>query len=330
LWEKTVKMKPCGDRAKGSFRDKRVGVLLGGVSSEREISLKTGAAVLQALLGAGYEAIAIDADVDLFTKIREQGVEVAFIALHGGTGENGSVQGGLEVMGIPYTGSGVLASALAMDKTTAKKIFFNSAIATPAFSFIPTMEGVGGLRFPLVVKPSAGGSTLGLSIIEDMDGLSAAVELARSFGRGVLIEEYIRGREVSVSILDGTVYPVVEIFPKGGLYDFTAKYSEGGAAFKVPAELSEALTEEVSSVALKSYIELGCRGAARVDIIIDREDNPFVLEVNTSPGLTERSLLPMAAAGLGLSYRELVVRLLEGATLESSEIEPGENEKQTC
>jgi len=330
LWEKRVKMRKCADKTKCSFRDKRVGVLLGGLSSEREISLKTGAAVLKALLSAGYEAIAIDAGLDLFTEIREQGVEVAFIALHGGTGENGSVQGGLEVMGIPYTGSGVLASALAMDKTAAKKIFLNSSIATPAFSLIPTMEGVKGLRFPLVVKPSAGGSTLGLSIIEDMDGLPAAVELARSFDQGVLIEEYITGREVSLSILDGRVYPVVEIFPKGGLYDFTAKYSEGGASFKVPAELSEALTGEVSSAALKSYVGLGCRGAARVDIIIDREDNPFVLEVNTSPGLTERSLLPMAAKEVGLSYRELVVRLLEGATLEEPKIEPGENEKQTC
>jgi len=310
--------------------DKRVGVLLGGVSSEREISLKTGASVLKALSGAGYGAIAIDAGADLFTRISAEGVEVAFIALHGGCGEDGSVQGGLEVMGIPYTGSGVLASAIAMDKIATKKILRLNSIPTPRFSLVPTAEGVKGMRFPLVVKPSTGGSTLGLSMVREPSELPGAVEQALRFGRGVLVEEFIEGREVSVSILDGRVYPVVEIFTGKELYDFTSKYGEGGASFKVPAELTEGLGEEVSSMALKTYVELGCRGAARVDILIDRENNPFVLEVNTSPGLTERSLLPMAAAEAGLTYRDLVVKMLEGASLKSALDERGENEKQIC
>jgi len=318
------------ERGKSFFRDRRVGLLLGGAGGEREISLKSGAAVHQALSDAGYEVITIDASADLFARIRDAGVEVAFIALHGGWGENGSVQGGLEVMGIPYTGSGVLASAIAMDKITAKKIFVNSSIPTPAFTLTPTVEGVKELKYPLVVKPASGGSTLGLSIVRGPEDLPEAVRLAGGYGRGVLVEEYVEGREVSVSIFDGEVYPVVEIFTGHALYDFKAKYSDGGADFKVPADLTEAHGKLVSSLALKAYEELGCRGAARVDILIDRDGNPFVLEINTSPGLTKRSLLPMAAAGAGVCYRDLVVKMLEGASLDRIEEELDENEKQGC
>ncbi len=310
--------------------DKRVGVLLGGVSCEREISLKTGASVLKALKDAGYEAVAIDSGRDLFTRISREGVDVAFIALHGGCGEDGSVQGGLEVMGIPYTGSGVLASAIAMDKISAKKIFSINSIPTPAFSLASMAGGLDGLGFPIVVKPSAGGSTLGLSLVKDPSGLSEALETARGFGGAVLMEEYVTGREVSVSILDKRIFPVVEILKEGELYDYSAKYSSGGARFKVPADMEETLLKKVSDVALKSYAALGCRGAARVDIIVDNDGNPFVLEVNTSPGLTERSLLPMAAASAGLTYRDLVVEMLEGASLESSLYELDENETEGC
>jgi len=315
-----------------SLIGKRIGVLLGGVSSEREISLKTGASVLRTLKGAGYDAVAIDAGKDLFSRITDEGVEAAFIALHGGTGEDGSVQGGLEVMGIPYTGSGVLASALAMDKIRAKEIFRLNSIPTPAFSLGAAAEVLKKLNYPLVVKPSAGGSTLGLSIVKETQDLPEAIELAGSFNKGVLIEEYVAGREISVSVLDGEVFPVVEIFAVGGLYDYKAKYTAGGASFKVPADMDPALTAEVSSMALKSYTALGCRGAARVDILIGKGDNPFVLEVNTSPGLTERSLLPMAAEEAGLSYRDLVARMLEGASLDSrrEDERPEKNEKQSC
>lgn len=294
----------------------KIGVLMGGVSAEREISLRSGAAVLKALGEAGFKTVAIDAGRDLFTRLRDEGVDRAFIVLHGGAGEDGSVQGGLEVMGIPYTGSGVMASALCMDKIATKKILVLSSIPTPAFSLDPTAAGLRGLKFPLVVKPSTGGSTLGLSIVEDAAHLSGAITGASKFGRAVLVEERIEGREVSVSILNRRVLPIVEIFAEGKLYDYTAKYSAGGARLEVPARLSEGLSGKLSSLALRCYSELGCRGGARVDILLDKDSNPFVLEVNTSPGLTKRSLLPMAAAEAGLSYKDLIVEMLEGASLE--------------
>ena len=308
-----------------SLRPGKIGVLMGGISPEREISLRSGDAVLRALLGAGYEAIAIDAGENLFTRLQAESVERVFIALHGGLGENGSVQGGLEVMGLPYTGSGVLASALCMDKIAAKKLLVFSSIATPAFSTDVTAKGLEGLKYPLIVKPSKGGSTLGLSVVEEAADLSRAVSEASKFGAAVLVEERITGREVSVSILEGRVLPIVEIFTEGRLYDYKAKYTEGKAGFEVPAVMTEDLRERVSSLALQSYSALGCRGAARVDILIDKNNEPFVLEVNTSPGLTERSLLPMAAASVGLSYTDLIVEILEGASLENAV-----DEKQSC
>ncbi len=301
--------------------EKRIGVLMGGLSSERDISMRTGASVLSALLAEGYEAVGIDSGPDLFGRLVENGVEAAFIALHGGWGEDGSVQGGLEVMGIPYTGSGVLASAIAMDKVMTKKVLEMNSIPTPAYSATEAAGDLPEMGFPLVVKPRSGGSTLGLTLVRGPGGLEDAIDHALSFGGGVLVEEYMEGREVSVSMLGGRVFPVVEILTDGPLYDYEAKYSKGGARFAVPANLTEAIYKEVSSMARRAYGAIGCRGAARVDIIIDNEGRPFVLEVNTSPGLTERSLLPMAALEAGLSYRDLVVKILEGASLEHGHYE---------
>ncbi len=308
-----------------AFIGKKIAVLMGGKSAEREISLRSGAVVLKALLEAGYNAMEIDAGKDVFTELRAAGVEAVFIALHGGDGENGSIQGGLEVMGLPYTGSGVLASALCMDKITAKKLLLLNGVPTPAFSAEVTPGGVKGLRYPLIVKPAAGGSTLGLTLVVDEAGLEEARLRAAKFGGAVLAEERITGREVSVSILNAAALPIVEIFTEGGLYDYEAKYTAGGAAFQVPAALTDDLRQRVTSIALKSYSTLGCRGGARVDILIDRENNPFVLEVNTCPGLTERSLLPMAASEAGLTYRDLIVEMLEGASTESAS-----DEKECC
>ncbi|MFQ5479915.1 MAG: D-alanine--D-alanine ligase [Thermodesulfobacteriota bacterium] len=304
---------------------KRIAVLMGGESAEREISLRSGEAVLKALIEAGYDALAIDAGRDVFTRLEAEGAEAVFIVLHGGAGEDGSIQGGLEVMGLPYTGSGVMASALCMDKIAAKKLMLLNKIPTPAFSEVVTAEGVKGLKYPIIVKPSAGGSTLGLSLVTDEAGLEGARCKAARFGSAVLAEERVTGREVSISILDGRVFPIVEILTGGGLYDYEAKYTAGGASFTVPAKLPEKLCERLSSIALCSYRALGCSGAARVDILIDEESNPFVLEINTSPGLTSRSLLPMAAGEAGLSYTDLIVEILEGASLESAV-----DEKQGC
>lgn len=293
---------------------------MGGVSSERDISLKTGGSVLKALKESGYNAVGIDAEKDLCSKIKRRGLKAAFIALHGRLGEDGSVQGALELMGVPYTGSGVLASAMAMDKVTAKKIFNCHGIATPGFVLEDEKKGAwpSGMTLPLIVKPASGGSTIGVTVVRRRAGLKGAVSKAKRFSSRVLIEEFIEGRELTVAIMDEEVFPVVEIIPKKGFYDFKAKYTPGMTEFRVPAPLKKTVEKKVTRAAIGAYSALRCRGAARVDIVLDSAENPFVLEVNTVPGLTETSLFPMAAAAAGLGYRDLVVRMLQGAALNKS------------
>ncbi len=305
-------------KRKSSFKNKLIGVLMGGVSSERDISLKTGRSVLKALKESGYNAIGIDAQKDLCAKIKRRGVEAAFIALHGRLGEDGSVQGALELMGVPYTGSGVLASAMAMDKITAKKIFGCHGIPTPGFAQAKENKGPSGMTLPLIVKPASGGSTLGGTVVRKRAGLKGAVSKAKRFSSRVLIEEFIEGRELTVAVMDAEVFPIVEIIPKNGFYDFKAKYTQGMTEFHAPAALKKSVEKKVRKAALGAYTALGCFGAARVDIVLDADERPFVLEVNTVPGLTETSLFPMAAAAAGLDYRELVVRMLRGAALNKS------------
>lgn len=297
-------------------RRTRVGVLMGGVSREREISLKTGGAVLGALRAAGYNAFGIDAGSDLPAVLRRRKVEAAFIALHGRYGEDGCVQGLLEVMGIPYTGSGVLASALAMDKAAAKRLLERSGVSTPAFAVASPGWKASGLRCPLMVKPSCQGSAIGAFVVERKKDLDQAVRKASRFGGPVLVEEFIRGRELTVSILEGRTLPVVEIRPLKGFYDYKAKYTKGKTDFITPAPLARAVERKVLKEASGAYAALGCRGAARVDVMLDRDERPFVLEVNTVPGLTELSLFPRAAAAAGMSYGELVVEMLKGASVD--------------
>lgn len=291
---------------------------MGGVSSERDISLKTGRSVLKALKESGYRAVGIDAEKDLCSKIKRRGVGAAFIALHGSLGEDGSVQGALEVMGVPYTGSGVLASAMAMDKVTAKKIFGYHGIPTPGFMVAEVKSGSPGLKLPLIVKPASGGSTIGVTVVRKRAALKGAVSKAKRFSRRVLIEEFIEGRELTVAIMDEEVFPVVEIIPKKGFYDFKAKYTSGMTEFRAPAPLKKTVEKKVKRAALGAYTALRCRGAARVDVVLDSAERPFVLEVNTVPGLTETSLFPMAAAAAGLDYRGLVETMLRGAALNKS------------
>ena len=296
------------------LKKSKIGVLMGGLSEEREISFKTGTAILKALGDKGYKAIGIDAGRDIPGVLLKKKIDIAFIALHGRYGEDGCMQGLLEVMGIPYTGSGVKASALAMDKAAAKKVMLYHGVSTPA-SCIYEEGARPKVKAPLVVKPACQGSAIGVSIVKKDSGLKAALKEALRFGGPVLIEKYIKGRELTVSILDGRVLPIIEIRPKEGFYDFAAKYTKGMTEFVVPAPIAKTAEKKVAKEALKAFEALGCSGAARVDVILDARGTPFVLEVNTIPGMTGLSLFPRAAEAAGLDYPALVEEMLKGAGL---------------
>ena len=297
-----------------TLKKSKIGVLMGGLSEEREISFKTGTAILKALGDKGYKAIGIDAGRDIPGVLLKKKIDIAFIALHGRYGEDGCMQGLLEVMGIPYTGSGVKASALAMDKAAAKKVMLYHGVSTPA-SCIYEEGAKPKVKAPLVVKPACQGSAIGVSIVRKEAGLKAALKEAAKFNGPVLIEKYIKGRELTVSILDGRVLPIIEIRPKEGFYDYTAKYTKGMTEFVVPAPIAKSAEKKVAKEALKAFEALGCSGAARVDVILDAKGTPFVLEVNTIPGMTELSLFPKAAEAAGLDYPALVEEMLKGAGL---------------
>jgi D-alanine-D-alanine ligase len=294
------------------FKRKKIGVLMGGLSEEREISIKSGTAVTKALVERRYKAVALDCGRDIAWTLKGEGIDVAFIALHGRWGENGSIQGLLEVMSIPYTGSGVLPSALAMDKVATKMVLAYHAIPTPPFKMV--RPGVSGLNMPVIVKPANQGSTIGVTLVKSAVDLEGAVEQACEYGERIIAEKFIEGRELTVSILDGGVLPIIEIISEG-IYDYKAKYMKGMADFKVPAALERGVEKRVKDMALDAYTALGCSGAARVDLILARDDRPYVLELNTVPGMTERSLFPMAAASVGMGYSALVEKMLLGASL---------------
>jgi D-alanine-D-alanine ligase len=250
-------------------------------------------------------------------RLREVRGQIAFIALHGPGGEDGTIQGMLEVLHIPYTGSGVHACALAMDKAITKALLEHGGIAVPR-GFVRTLRDrrkplPAGFRFPLVVKPVSQGSTLGITIVRKSRDLSKGLEAAFAYGAAVLIEEYIDGRELTVGILNDRALPVVEIIPRGGFYDFASKYTPGASVYKAPAPLSSRQTKQLQALALDVHRRLGCRGATRVDFRLDKKGHPFVLELNTVPGMTETSLLPMAAKAARLSYEDMVEAILESA-----------------
>jgi D-alanine-D-alanine ligase len=308
-------------------RRNRIGVLMGGTSAEREVSLRSGRAVCRALKSLGYPVVAIDAKGDFGASLKKQKIGRAFIALHGGHGENGAVQGMLEIMGISYTGSGVLASALAMDKVASKKIFLYHGIPVPPFRIITREESnvrgtgkgpsplashplPGGLKLPVVVKPSTEGSSVGVEIARDKKTFHAALRTAFRFGDTVLVEKYIRGREVQIAILDDKVLGGVEVRPSREFYNYEAKYTAGLTQYIFPPELDRKTSRRAEAAALAAHRALGCCGATRVDLIIDRRSNPHVLEVNTIPGMTETSLLPKIAKNAGLEFPELIQRIL--------------------
>ena len=303
------------------MQSRKVGVLLGGLSSEREVSLRTGEAVLAALTARGHDAVPIYADRDVDVALRQEGIDVAFVALHGRWGEDGCIQGVLETLGIPYTGSDVLASALAMHKGKAKELFRLHNLPTPAYYTLDAddtadLDAVhGDFGFPCVVKPIREGSSVGVSICHTPDELAPAVERALCFDDEVLVERFIVGREVSVAILEDRALGAVEIAPRDGFYDYGNKYTRGATDYFVPPRLSPERYRGVLVQALRAHTALGCRGATRVDMIVSDSGNEFILEVNTVPGLTPTSLLPKIADAAGISFGELCEMMLAGAAL---------------
>lgn len=302
------------------LKQRTIGVLLGGLSAEREVSLRTGNAVLKALEVLGYRALGIDAGRDLAAQLREQQVEVAFIALHGRFGEDGTIQGLLETLAIPYTGSGVLASALAIDKVMTKQLLLHHELPTPGFAVCRRGDDVeafvaGRRHFPLVVKPNREGSTIGITIARNAGELQQGLKAALELDRVVLVEDFIGGPELTVSVLGGEVLPIIQIVPNSGFYDYQAKYTPGQTRYLLPAPIDPLLYQRIQQVALDACRLLGCRGAARVDFMV-REKEFYCIEVNTVPGMTETSLLPKAAAQNGIGFNELVERILLDADLD--------------
>jgi D-alanine-D-alanine ligase len=306
------------------LKSKKIAVLMGGHSGERDVSLRSGTKVFESLKAQGFKVVAIDVGRDLSEQLPKHKIEIAYIVLHGRGGEDGVVQGLLESMQIPYTGSGVLASALAMDKVAAKKIFEASGIPTPRFFTVTPHDLAGSLdkikkifTLPLVIKPRAEGSSLGVSIVKTAAELERAVhETVKEF-KDVFVEEYIKGSEVTVGIVGcgkkTRALPVLELLPKNEFYDFKAKYTPGMTEFVLPARLPGPVYEETQRVALSAHQALGCRGVSRVDIMVGEDHTPYVTEVNTIPGMTDQSDLPAEARHAGISFDQLVLEILESA-----------------
>ncbi len=307
--------------------DKKIGVLMGGISAEREVSLRSGTAVFNALKNLGYNVIAMDVRSDVCEALRRERIDVAFLVLHGGWGEDGSIQGLLEVMGIPYTGSDVLASALAMNKEASKKIFLYHNIPVPPFVVISGQRAVVSQKpetlnsqlstinfeMPWVIKPVCEGSSVGVAIVRDKGQLGTAVEKGFLYGAKIIIEKYIEGREVQIGILNDRVLGGVEVRPTLEFYSYEAKYTPGLTEYILPPEIDETTYQKAKDVALFAHAALGCRGATRVDLRIEKTGNPYVLEVNTIPGMTETSLLPKIAKEAGLDFPMLIEEILNEA-----------------
>jgi len=301
------------------LKNKKIAVLMGGLSAEREISLKTGQAVLKALLENGCDAVAIDVGRDLPAQLRAVAAELAFICLHGRYGEDGTVQGMLEMMHIPYTGSGVMSSSMVMDKLVTKQLLLYHEISTPGFVVYRAGDDQEEImnscrHFPLVVKPAREGSTIGISIVHDRAELEAGLEEAIKHDDLVLIEDFIQGDEVTVSVLNNEPLPIIKIVPKSGFYDYESKYTPGQTEYLLPAPLEAVLYNRLQEVSVAACKALSCRGVARVDFMV-REREFFCLELNTIPGMTETSLLPKAAAEAGVPFNVLVMQILADAGL---------------
>lgn len=318
-----------------NVKQKRVGVLMGGPSSERDISIKSGKAVFRALKKNNINAVSYELAMPLNTngyiqsvkeKIGAMDIDIAFIALHGEFGEDGTIQKILEEIKIPYAGSKTRASKLAIDKIDSREIFEKNNIPMPRYNVVvrgevlpdePVSDNIKiffeELSMPIVVKPSTEGSSIGLSMVDSENSLYKAVSNAFKYSDRVIIEEYIEGREITVGILEDRALPVVEIIPKNRFFDFEAKYNKGATDYKVPAEIDKEKYRECQEMALLAHKVLGARFFSRVDMILDKDGTPYILELNTIPGLTETSLLPLAAAEAGIDFNQLVLKILESS-----------------
>ena len=322
---------------KGPVTKKRIGVLMGGLSSERDVSIRSGLAIYQGLQERGYNAVPVDVGRDVVSVLKKEKVKCAFLALHGGTGENGAMQGMLDVLGIPYTGSGVMASALAMDKEMSKKLFSYHGLPVAPFIVVKKPRGTkkrgtkdiqadegpdmtGAYTFPAVprppfdlpwvVKPVAEGSSIGVSIIKEEDELHSCLEKTFSLGERLIVEQFIQGRELHIGILGDRALGGVEVRPSLEFYNYEAKYTSGLTDYIMPPEVDEATFDNVKTMALRAHRILGCSGASRVDFIVDENNRPCILEVNTLPGMTTTSLLPKIAKSAGLDFNDLVEEII--------------------
>ncbi|NQU17990.1 MAG: D-alanine--D-alanine ligase [Candidatus Saganbacteria bacterium] len=306
------------------FKDKKIAVLLGGKSGERDISIRSGNNVLSSLKRQGLDVISIDpAEADLISEIKKNKIDLVYIALHGKFGEDGVVQGLLEHYGIPYTGSKILASALAMNKVATKQILMTEKIPTPKYTRINTEKIntevtriVKDFPFPLMLKPEEEGSSLGISLIKDPGKFGDVLrETAQKFPQ-LFVEQYIKGTEITIGVL-GTkkveALPVLELVPKNEFYDFEAKYTKGMTEFILPARLSKDVCKKAQEIAVASHQVLGCYGVSRVDLMVSNDGTPYVNEINTIPGMTDTSDLPAQAKHIGISFDELVLKILESA-----------------
>lgn len=299
----------------------RIGILMGGVSTEREISLKSGNAVYEALKQINLDVVEVNIATDSVEEninlIKSYHIDCAFLALHGHFGEDGQIQEILDTLNIPYTGSGVLASKLAMDKIASRRVLEVYNLPVPKYkvvernSYNDNRQFKHSFSFPLVIKPAAHGSSIGLSIIDKEEEFKQAMDLAFGFDQRVIVEEYIFGRELTVGILDNQALPVIEIIPKKRFFDYEAKYKAGMTDYQVPADLEEEISKKIQTAAIQAHKLLGCFGCSRVDIILNKAGIPFILELNSIPGFTPMSLLPKAARQSGIEFTQLCVKLIE-------------------
>lgn len=295
-------------------------VLYGGDSAERAISIKSGSAVAKALRSIGHNVAEVDPkEPDWVIPL---GTDVVFLALHGTYGEDGRIQEQLEKIGVPYTGCGVEASRISFDKAETKRRCVQNKIPTPPYFIVdsPGADFPSDWEFPVVIKPARQGSSIGLQVVKKIEQWKEALINAREFDSLLIVEKFIKGREVTVAILDDVALPIVEVKPKSGLYDYASKYTVGATEYICPANFSESATRRIQEVALAVFRAVGGRDYARVDIIVGEDNTPFALEINTLPGMTETSLFPKAAAAAGISYPELCQKMVELALRRSSRI----------
>jgi D-alanine-D-alanine ligase len=304
------------------LRNKKIGVLMGGLSPEREISLCTGRAVLEAIGKLGLHAEGIDVDRNIATILKQKSIDLAFIALHGTYGEDGTIQGLLEYQKIPYTGSGVLGSAIAYDKVKSKELFDLHGIPTAPYQVaVRSQRGnfVRSIELPVVVKPSNQGSSLGITIVKTEEDFDRALDSAFKYSEEVLVEKYVEGKLLAVGMMGEKPLPIIHIRPRSGFYDYEAKYTEGKTEYICPAKLSEEETRRCHESSTQVFRVLQGRGVPRVDVILDLQGVPQVLEMNTVPGMTPTSLLPMAAKQAGMEFEDLTLEILKSAELDYQE-----------